>query len=352
MVQFFGGIRRIFSVLLVVLLGSIMFPPATWGQPTVEELEKRLKQDASAKLKQADRFPKARRGDDREEQEPGGRPIGNQPGYLGIIGDDRNEGGQGLRIMKIIPESPAETAGLVVGDLITAIDGRAISSVEAFVDQMTEQQAGDTLEFTLRRGLKQLKVAVTLSTRPDDEGIVEPAIPAPADFMPMMPEALLQVGVVGIPVDDVLQGELNLPSDHGILAIMIVPRSPVAAAKLLPGTIIVAANGVRIDTIEELEDAIGAAKENKEIKLAFYSKGQLREKRIPLANLPAISTDGDRGMAARPLGKPGDDGVSVEAKVLELQARIDQLEETIRDSNQRAARIEQMLKKLVPPTGN
>src|SRR5262249_52688768 len=45
------------------------------------------------------------------------------PGYLGVVADDRQDLGHGVRIVSIAAGSPAQQAGLAPGDLITAING-------------------------------------------------------------------------------------------------------------------------------------------------------------------------------------------------------------------------------------
>jgi S1-C subfamily serine protease len=58
-------------------------------------------------------------------------------------------------------------AGLRLGgDIITALDGRRVSSMEDIVDLVNSADPGDRLEITLLRGDERQTAAVTLGDRP------------------------------------------------------------------------------------------------------------------------------------------------------------------------------------------
>jgi putative serine protease PepD len=62
--------------------------------------------------------------------------------------------------------SPAARAGLQPGDLVTAIDGKQISSTEQFIGTVDSYSPGDKITMTVQRGGKSLQITVTLGTRP------------------------------------------------------------------------------------------------------------------------------------------------------------------------------------------
>lgn len=69
---------------------------------------------------------------------------------------------------EVVADSPAEEAGLQVGDVITAVNGQAILSSAELVEQLGEFFPGDTLVLTLRRGAETLTRSVVLGEHPDD----------------------------------------------------------------------------------------------------------------------------------------------------------------------------------------
>jgi putative serine protease PepD len=62
--------------------------------------------------------------------------------------------------------SPAATAGLQPGDLVTAIGGKPIGSTAQFIETVDTYSPGTKLTMTVQRGGKTLQVSVTLGTRP------------------------------------------------------------------------------------------------------------------------------------------------------------------------------------------
>jgi len=66
----------------------------------------------------------------------------------------------GVLVVRVLPNTPAESAGLRIGDVITAIDGQAITDagqLQSFVDRTNLNQS---LNFTVKRGDRTLKLKV------------------------------------------------------------------------------------------------------------------------------------------------------------------------------------------------
>jgi len=88
----------------------------------------------------------------------------------------------GLLVVEVVPAAPAAAAGIragdrlvnignaqipVGGDIITAIDGKAFSTVQDLTIYLDEErQVGDQVEVTLVRGGQEMAVEVTLGERP------------------------------------------------------------------------------------------------------------------------------------------------------------------------------------------
>ena len=72
-------------------------------------------------------------------------------GYLGAELDDENEQGKGVRVKKVRPDGPAAKSGLKAEDLITAINGKAVTSVDDY-DQFAKGPPGTNLRMTVDRG--------------------------------------------------------------------------------------------------------------------------------------------------------------------------------------------------------
>jgi 2-alkenal reductase len=68
----------------------------------------------------------------------------------------------GVYITDVAANSPASTAGLQVGDIITGIDNTDLDDTHAYINTLFHYSAGDTVTLTLNRNGKQIQVQATL----------------------------------------------------------------------------------------------------------------------------------------------------------------------------------------------
>ena len=83
-----------------------------------------------------------------------------KPGIFNRAGIVIDPVDQGQKVMTILPGSPAEAAGLAVGDLITKIDGRAPS--DDLDDPAFLQPVGTVVRLVVKRGEGERRIDVTL----------------------------------------------------------------------------------------------------------------------------------------------------------------------------------------------
>lgn len=91
---------------------------------------------------------------------------------LGITGTtgftDLDDGGQaptGVRVVSVEPDTAAESAGLQEDDLITAVDGVKLDTMEELVARLRAFAAGDGIELTVVRGSEELTITLELGDR-------------------------------------------------------------------------------------------------------------------------------------------------------------------------------------------
>ncbi len=87
---------------------------------------------------------------------------------------------KGVYVVTVIPDSPADKAGLIGsgtdssgkldsdGDIITAIDGKLVASVEDISAYLNTKKVGDAVTLTVVRGGQNFEVTLTLAARPDN----------------------------------------------------------------------------------------------------------------------------------------------------------------------------------------
>ena len=87
-----------------------------------------------------------------------------QHAYVGIRIEDTSNGG--ARVTQVVAGTPAAKAGLKVGDVITAFDGRPITSADAITAAVSEAKPGETVTLTIQRKGATQHVSVTLGVQP------------------------------------------------------------------------------------------------------------------------------------------------------------------------------------------
>jgi len=73
----------------------------------------------------------------------------------------------GESIVTVVEDSPAAQAGIIEGDIVTAVDGVQIDEQNHFVNLVVlENDPGDTVVLTVERNGEELEIEVTLGVRP------------------------------------------------------------------------------------------------------------------------------------------------------------------------------------------
>ena len=95
-------------------------------------------------------------------------------GYLGIAAQparvsEKQKGaagsGQALLVVDVKPGTPADEAGLFVGDLLLSLDGQALASPDELFDLLVGERVGKSVAVRVLRGGAPVDVAVTVAPR-------------------------------------------------------------------------------------------------------------------------------------------------------------------------------------------
>ena len=95
-----------------------------------------------------------------------------QHAYLGIRVADASSAG--AQITTVVSGSPAEKGGLKAGDVITAIDGTAVTSADDLTAQVGAHQPSDVITVTVDRNGSSKDVKVTLGVRRRPSSVASP----------------------------------------------------------------------------------------------------------------------------------------------------------------------------------
>jgi len=91
-----------------------------------------------------------------------GHPV--QHAYVGVFLNGTSTGG--AQISSVQSGSPASSAGLQPGDLVTAINGNPVTSTQQFIETVDTYSPGQTITLSVKRSGQTMTIKLTLGTRP------------------------------------------------------------------------------------------------------------------------------------------------------------------------------------------
>jgi S1-C subfamily serine protease len=284
-------------------------------------------------------------------------PAGAQPGYLGVVADDRNENGRGVRIREVTG-APAGKAGLLAGDLITAIQGRPVRSLDDMAKALQPVTVGQKVDFQIDRAGAIQVISVVLGTRPPkterrfpEFGKVPEEVGPPADRL--MPQPITAapsgplLGVRSIPLPPELRRQFKVGAEvAGALVSAVTVGSAADAAGITPGMLITAVNGHDVDGPDALIALVRQAGAGRDVELTFWDQDGQQHRRVvtlsggnagaPRGVTQPRPTENDPIMLDPPLAQPTREPVPpsrdpaqpprVAPSIEQLQQRIRQLE--------------------------
>jgi putative serine protease PepD len=88
-----------------------------------------------------------------------------QHAYLGVQIADTNDN-TGAQVTRVVSGSPADKAGLQAGDVITAIDGKSITTSDDLTARVNTYKPGDKATLTVKRNSSTKSLSITFGQRP------------------------------------------------------------------------------------------------------------------------------------------------------------------------------------------
>jgi serine protease Do len=178
---------------------------------------------------------------------------------------------QGAVLADIRPGSSADRAGLVIGDVVLALDGKAIENGRQLHVNLYRRTIGEVVNVDVLRSGKQIRVAVPVNERADP-------LSAAAAVADPRENVVPRLGVLAVTVDPVLAGMLGaLRAKAGVLVVSATADAFDAQGESLePGDVIHAVNSQWIGDLPALKSAVGAVKVGDAIVLQVERNGVLR----------------------------------------------------------------------------
>jgi len=308
-----------FGVLMAITCSECL------GQPLVDRVIDRIEGELGTPVQP---IPVT---DDVDENRPTLPVTNEEPGYLGIVADDREEQGNGVRILEVVENGPAAQGGLAKSDLITSINTVPIRTMEEMARILSTMPAGEKIAFGVRRGTANSNVDVTLGNRPAPEERKFEQFGRQPEALPANPSARPKLGVRTLPISEQARQQFNLPSRDGALVATVTAGSPAQKAGLKMGAVITSVNGQAVRNPDELATIVGNSVDP-QLALAVIQDGRPARVVVKMQDEPFDEPAPSSNSGTLVL--PENSNSELEA----LQRRLQQLED-------RLEKVEQLLEK-------
>lgn len=272
---------RFIRIGIVFSIGLILSTPA----------QAQLLQRLESKVREALNDVESAPADDPENS------IEPRRGYLGLTvsSDEGGEeiGDEGLKVIAVDEGSPAAKAGFQSDDLITGIAGRSVRAVADMEDALLHAAESRRLRFDILRDGDPLQLTVQL-----DEPLS--ILPAPKLKIAQRPS----LGITVAPVTEEARRRDNLPIRKGALISAVKKGGAAHRAGLPVGGVVVAFDGQRIDSPQELINAVRESDVGQEVELQYFQGATLQRKKVRLApELEPLAPNLDNNRSSNPTGR-------------------------------------------------
>jgi Do/DeqQ family serine protease len=150
----------------------------------------------------------------------------------------------GALVARVVEGGPAEKGGLRAGDVVLAMDGSPIGSVEALGYRLAVHEIGHKAEFTVLSRGAQKTITVTLGRAPEGQSALTVSIGGRSPFS----------GAKVAELSPRLAQRLGLRSDaKGVAMIDVDPNSPAAGFGFRSRDIVIEVNGEEVTSAEQLQ---------------------------------------------------------------------------------------------------
>lgn len=174
----------------------------------------------------------------------------------------------GVVLGDVEPDSPADKAGLKVGDIVLALDGRVMEDARELEVALYRRALGEKVDIEVLRGTERLTFHVEVIEREDD----------PMRFADMVnPEKniIARLGILGIDVDKRIAQMLpDLRMTYGVVVAARAAGSPYSTT-LDPGDVIHAVNNEPVTSVAALRQALDKRKTTDPTVLQIERDGRL-----------------------------------------------------------------------------
>ncbi len=191
-------------------------------------------------------------------------------GWLGVVIQEVNKDlaesfgldrAAGALVVQVVDGSPAESSGLVSGDIIVKVNGKDVQLSSDLPHLIGRLRAGDTAKLSVVRAGKRKTIDVEIGALPESDDI---------QLSSNTPPAERKSNRLGLVVSDIPAGKSN---EQGVV-VTDVNRGPASMSGVVRGDVITMINGQRISSVADFERVVQDLPSNRSVPMRIVRRGQ------------------------------------------------------------------------------
>ena len=177
---------------------------------------------------------------------------------------------KGVVVNEVVEGSPAQNAGLEVGDIILKINGRDVEGMGQLRNYIASVEPGTTIDLVVNRKGNEKTLPVNIGELSDSSARVGDA---------QVPSRKLGVTVQELTEEMIRRYGLRL--SQGVIVSNVDPDSQAFRKGIRPGTIILSVNQREVRSVDEFNKALQSSAESKKVLLLISEQGYSRFVALP-----------------------------------------------------------------------
>ncbi|MFY9680707.1 MAG: Do family serine endopeptidase [Candidatus Sulfotelmatobacter sp.] len=178
--------------------------------------------------------------------------------------------GSGITVAHVVPGSPADQAGLKLGDTITTVDGKKVTKGTELVAEIASRKPGSKVVLGFLRNGKQQDATVTVADRAklfaarlnEDDGDNDESTPKQSKF-----------GVTVRKLTPEMADRLDMPSGKGVIVQDVKPGSFAEDINLSRGDVILEINKQPVNSEEDFAKVESSMKSGQDVVFLVRPRG-------------------------------------------------------------------------------
>jgi serine protease Do len=190
--------------------------------------------------------------------------------YLNLEGKLAPDARDGVIVTAIMLGGPASKSDLRLGDVITAVDGKSVKTMQQLRDEVAGKKPGCATRLEVVRGKEYLAVNVTPQVMPGQDDLAAKTRHSQSQAEP----AALGLAVEDLTKDSARQHGVDLTA--GVIVTAVEPDSPADQHGVKAGDVITEVNRRHVATPRQFRDAVKLADPRRGVMLNLISEGESR----------------------------------------------------------------------------